>query len=98
VPGTPPWHLLCIGPKDDRHGEPNLAYHALRVKDFSYVEYATGERKLYYLGRDPYQLLNIYQSDDQNFVSSLTARLAALKQCAGATCRSAENATLPTVR
>jgi len=53
---------------------------------------------LYYLGRDPYQLLNIYQSDDQNFVSSLTARLAALKQCAGATCRSAENATLPTVR
>ncbi|MGH2436121.1 MAG: sulfatase/phosphatase domain-containing protein, partial [bacterium] len=73
-------------------------YHALRVKDFSYVEYATGERELYDLRRDPYQLQNIYQSADQNFVSALSARLAALKQCVGATCRAAEDSTFPTAR
>lgn len=69
-------------------------YHALRVKDFSYVEYATGERELYDLRRDPYQLQNIHQNTDQRLVSKLSARLAAIKRCAGATCRNVEDSVV----
>lgn len=73
-------------------------YHALRIKDFSYVEYATGERELYDLRRDPFQLQNIYQSADQRLVSELSARLAAIKRCAEATCRNVEDSAVSVVR
>jgi arylsulfatase A-like enzyme len=62
-------------------------YHALRTPDRLYVEYATGERELYDLAADPYQLLNLY-GPGRTETPSLAARLAALKGCSGRACRS----------
>jgi N-acetylglucosamine-6-sulfatase len=73
-------------------------YHALRVKDFSYVEYATGERELYDLRSDQYQLQNVYQTADRGLVATFSARLAALKRCTGASCRTVEDTAFPPIR
>jgi len=75
--------LLDLWPEGDA-GVPE--YHALRTRDRLYVEYATGERELYDLAADPYQLLNLY-GPGRTEIPSLAARLAALKACAGRACR-----------
>lgn len=54
-----------------------------------YVEYATDEKELYDLRTDPYQLANGY--DPAAPPSDLVSRLQALTDCAGDTCRTAEN-------
>jgi len=54
-----------------------------------YIEYASGNKELYYLGRDPYELSNRYPAARPS--AGLVSRLHALKTCAGASCRAAEN-------
>ncbi len=54
-----------------------------------YVEYAGGEKELYYLGRDPYELNNRYPASTPS--AELVSRLHALKTCAGGGCRTVEN-------
>ncbi len=65
-------------------------YQALRTRNMTYVEYETGERELYDVKRDPYELDNAYARADQSTIKSLSAQLAALHSCAGKTCRSAD--------
>jgi arylsulfatase A-like enzyme len=62
-------------------------YAALRTTQQLYVEYASGERELYDVVKDPYELHNLQASADPELLARLAARLAALKACAGATCR-----------
>jgi N-acetylglucosamine-6-sulfatase len=76
------------------------AYRGIRTVSTStttkskYVEYAGGERELYGLGPDPYELTNTYDSAAPP--KTLVARLQALKTCAAnatspkGTCRVAE--------
>lgn len=65
-------------------------WRAMRTRDETYVEWANGERELYLLPDDPYQVANLYgQSPDRE--SALHARLEALSACAAETCRAAEN-------
>jgi len=54
-----------------------------------YVEYKDGQRELYDLVADPYELTNVYNSTAPP--SNLVSRLTALKTCAGNTCFMAEN-------
>jgi arylsulfatase A-like enzyme len=54
-----------------------------------YVEYATGEKELYDLRTDPYELTNSYDATAPP--SGLISRLRALEKCAGETCHQAEN-------
>jgi N-acetylglucosamine-6-sulfatase len=67
----------------------------IRYESGSYVEYATGERELYDLSEDPYELTNEYDPDAPP--TGLTSRLKALKTCAAdavapaVTCRAAED-------
>ncbi len=105
--GTPPaqWRQSVLierysaggdrGSRRDRGGIPTL--HALRTRDLTYVEYATGERELYDLRRDPYQLQNSVQRAGQELVGQLSSLLAGLKRCAGAACRAAEDSPTPSV-
>jgi arylsulfatase A-like enzyme len=65
-------------------------YQALRTRDMTYVEYETGERELYDLKRDPYELDNSALRADPSTIKALSAQLAALHTCAGKTCRSAD--------
>ncbi len=65
-------------------------YRAIRTEDYLYVEYNTGERELYDLNKDPYQLQNLSATADPNLLKQLSSRLAELRSCAAASCRAAE--------
>ena len=69
-------------------------YRALRTADATYVEYETGERELYDLQADPYQLNNLAGKADAARVTGLSTRLAQLAGCSGASCRVIEDTPL----
>lgn len=62
-------------------------YHALRTAQYTYVEYVTGERELYDLRDDPYELKNIASTVKPELLGSLAAELTQLKACSGSRCR-----------
>ncbi|MGI8911338.1 MAG: sulfatase family protein [Rubrobacteraceae bacterium] len=65
------------------------SYKAVHTQDAVYTRYATGEKEMYELDEDPYQLNGSVRN--QSLASTLQARLAALEGCAGNTCRTAED-------
>ena len=70
------------------------ALDAVRTKDHIYVEYENGEKELYDLREDPYELENLLGAGggaDPALVARLRDRLSSLKGCAGDACRAAEN-------
>jgi N-acetylglucosamine-6-sulfatase len=73
----------------EQWGRPGLK--ALRTEDRLYVEYETGERELYDLREDPYQLDNRYKIADPDLVQYAEGWLEALRGCVRATCRTAED-------
>jgi N-acetylglucosamine-6-sulfatase len=78
--------LLEAGPL--QAGDP-MFYHAIRTERWLYVEYPkTNERELYDMQVDPHQLANLAGSATHAPTrSQLSDALAALRSCAGATCR-----------
>ncbi|MEW9552112.1 sulfatase [Nonomuraea sp. NPDC050783] len=69
---------------------PVPGYKALRTEHHTYVRYDTGEKQLYDLRTDPYQLQNLAATADAGLLASLDARLDALAACSGASCRQAD--------
>ena len=67
-------------------------YLALRTEQYLYVEYASGERELYDMKTDPYQLQNLVTTADPALLAELTAKLDQLRVCAAADCHGAEDA------
>ena len=70
-------------------GRPGLK--AIRTQRYLYVEYDTGERELYALEKDPYQLRNLAGETSLRLLQELRERLGELRTCSGADCRSAED-------
>ena len=70
-------------------GRPGL--EAVRTGDHLYVEYDNGERELYDLSEDPYQLNDRYEAAQPELVRRLRGRLGALRGCSEDDCRVAEN-------
>jgi N-acetylglucosamine-6-sulfatase len=70
-------------------------YEGVRERGRVYVEYPeAGERELYHLDADPFRMENrLHEAtpEAEAEASALAARLGALKNCAGETCRGAEN-------
>ncbi|MBN2370469.1 MAG: sulfatase [Vicinamibacteria bacterium] len=66
---------------------PLPAYAGLRSAAHTYVEYYSGEIELYDLFKDPDQLVNIANTADPALLSRLAARLDALRDCQGLSCR-----------
>jgi hypothetical protein len=67
-------------------------FNGLMTKEQLYVEYAdTGERELYELAADPYQLNNVAKEAAPAFLAMLSGRVADLVSCAGAECRQIED-------
>jgi N-acetylglucosamine-6-sulfatase len=67
-------------------------YDVVRTSRYLYVEYpTTGEKELYDLKADPYELINVYASASPTLLSDLKTRLNALKSCAAAECKRAED-------
>jgi arylsulfatase A-like enzyme len=77
--------LLEYWPLDPEEGIPGFV--GLRSARRLYVEYATGEKELYDLPEDPFQLDNVYGKTDKALREQLAQRLARLKDCRGAPCR-----------
>jgi arylsulfatase A-like enzyme len=79
----------------DRNGDPYAAtipdYKALRTARYLFVRYASGERELYDLSKDPHELRNIHKMAPAKLKSRLASRLEALQSCAAESCRTAEN-------
>jgi N-acetylglucosamine-6-sulfatase len=65
-------------------------FQGLRVERYTYVEYATGERELYDLTKDPDELDNLAASAAPALVDALHQRLDDLRSCKGDGCRTAE--------
>ncbi len=66
-------------------------YRGMRTYDYLYVEYPTGDRELYDLQSDPYQLDNLIATADPDLVSELAARLEELAACSGSECQAIED-------
>jgi arylsulfatase A-like enzyme len=63
-------------------------FTGLRTPRYAYVEYDDGERELYDLRGDPYELRNrAAAAASSPLVRRLSRRLAYLRDCAGASCR-----------
>lgn len=59
------------------------SYEALRSRDALYVEYADGERELYDLAADPFQLRNLADEVPPERLVKLSGQLAAMANCHG---------------
>jgi N-acetylglucosamine-6-sulfatase len=59
------------------------SYEALRSKDALYVEYADGDRELYDLAADPFQLDNVADEVPPERMAQLSGQLAAMATCQG---------------
>jgi arylsulfatase A-like enzyme len=62
-------------------------YTAVRAGRWKYVEYASGERELYDLVADPYELRSLHTtSTTKRLRAELSALLSSLRPCSGASC------------
>ena len=69
----------------------NRKFSGLRTADGkTYVEYGTGERELYDLEEDPYQLENLLGMRAGAFSENYPSELDSLKDCSAEACRTAE--------
>jgi len=83
-----------IPPED---GFPVPPHKSVHTQQYMFTEYDTGERELYDLSADPYQLQSISRTaNSEQLYSTLENRLNALRACSGEACRSAEWATTTT--
>ena len=64
---------------------------ALRTKNYLYVEYKTGERELYDLKDDPFEVRNLDATASPDLKRRLEGQLDELKQCSAKGCRAAED-------
>lgn len=70
-------------------------YTSLRTPNWLFVVYRDGERELYDVKADPFEMNNIIATADTRLVASLYSQLQALRVCAGDTCRTADAVVLP---
>lgn len=87
---APSWRsaILSYGPHTTARYYPP-EWYALRTGDWKYVEYITGEKELYDLVQDPYEVENLAGTMPE-VEAALSARLESLKGCAASSCREAE--------
>ncbi len=65
-------------------------FWGLHTPTHKYVEYENGVRELYNTSVDPHELQNLAPETDSTLLAQFSTLLAALKSCAGASCRTAD--------
>jgi N-acetylglucosamine-6-sulfatase len=77
-------------------GFPGLGWNGIRTSRWKYVEWANGDRELYDLLADPFELTNLFfVKGDTSAVPTLKTRLHQLMTCEGAQCATLENLPVP---
>lgn len=71
-----------------------LSFLGLRTINYTYVEWNNGEKELYDLRKDPYQLQNIASQADPTLLQEFSHHLQELSQCKAEDCRRIENKPL----
>jgi arylsulfatase A-like enzyme len=67
-------------------------WNMLRTPEWAYVEWDNGEKELYDMYTDPYQLQSLHADPNHaDLIAGLSARLETFKSCSGDTCRTAES-------
>jgi N-acetylglucosamine-6-sulfatase len=61
--------------------------YALRTKDWLYAELESGEKELYDMVSDPWQIDSRHRKVEPEFMLPFSRRIAALQSCRGASCR-----------
>jgi N-acetylglucosamine-6-sulfatase len=88
-PGIEQGRELLVEQPTDLQTFPNLpSFEAIRTARYMYAEHGTGEKELYDLKNDPFELQS--RHDDLAYVSveaQLAVRLNELQNCAGSSCR-----------
>jgi arylsulfatase A-like enzyme len=75
---------------------PGTGWNAIRTARWKYVEWETGERELYDLGGDPYEMTNLlFSGGDTTAAPALETRLHQLMTCAGPQCSEVEDLPVP---
>ena len=80
----------------DLNGDPYAAtipdYKAVRTGGYLFAKYTSGERELYDLNNDPYELESLHNTaGNAELKRRLSSRIDALRNCAADSCRRAEN-------
>ncbi len=92
-----PWRhsflIQRLGLESDERMKPANAL-AIRTTRYTFITYNNGERELYDLDKDPYQLQNIERAADPSLIEALTTRLIELRACRGQECRDLEDLPL----
>jgi N-acetylglucosamine-6-sulfatase len=73
-------------------------FQGLRTKNYTYVEYVTGEKELYDLRQDSEQMQNLADNAVPELVQKLALRLNELRQCSRGSCQTVENKPLKLLR
>lgn len=81
-------------PKEKRAAAGVPPLRGIRLQNMSYVEYITGEKELYDIQADPYQLNNLASNASAQLLQVLSDRVKLLADCKVAACRSLEDAPL----
>ena len=67
-------------------------WHMLRTPEWAYIEWDDGEKELYDMYTDPYQLQSLHADPNHaDLIAQLSARLETFKSCSGDSCRTAES-------
>jgi arylsulfatase A-like enzyme len=82
-PSPEEWRKQVLIEHLGRSGAP---YIAVRTQTAKYVEYENGDKELYSLTDDPYELESRHETDPA-MLADMQARLEGLKDCSGKTCR-----------
>ena len=78
-------------PLPQRAQVPNIpTYQAMRTGNYTYVEYETGEKELYNINLDRYQLHNLASTAAPALLQQFAARLSELRTCKADSCRAIE--------
>jgi hypothetical protein len=65
-------------------------YHGVRTASYTYVEYLDGDRELYDLRHDPYELTNVYDRATRATRIALDDEVAEIAYCRGRLCRAGD--------
>jgi N-acetylglucosamine-6-sulfatase len=84
------WRSAVLNEQDQKQRFHIPDYEAVRTANQTYVRWKTGERELYDLRRDPYELENVNDEATSITLARFKTRAELLSGCRGSSCRAAE--------